>query len=399
MADMAESRARDEPAPKDGAWDARPGAGAQDAPDGGALDLLLTEAGRSSIAGSFPVWKQCGWPPAVARRPGAVLGRSSTLLKELVRITVGRCKWDPEGGDRRFQDPGWSENPMFYRLLQTYLITGQTVNGLVNDAELEWSDDRKVRFIAGNVVDALAPTNFAWSNPEVLKRTVEAGGLNFAKGALRFARDVSRSPRLPANVNVDAFALGRNIALSPGAVVVRDELFELIQHQATCPEVREVPLLIVPPMINKFYIADLAPGRSLIEYLVSRGQQVFTISWQNPDERRRDWGLDSYAGAVMDALDAIADITDVPRAHMIGNCAGGDARVDGGLSPGRRRRAGPPCHPHARRLRDRQRAQQRRERRLRRSGPRSSPSLPRPARAISTAGTWRASSCGCGPTS
>jgi polyhydroxyalkanoate synthase len=259
----------------------------------------------------------------IARRPGAVLRRGSTVLEELARIAIGRSQLAPERGDRRFGDPGWSENPLFRRLLQSYLLTGETVTGLIDDAELEWSDDHKVRFIAGNVVDALAPTNFAWSNPEVLKRTVEAGGLNFVKGARRFARDVSRSPRLPANVNVDEFALGRNIALSPGAVVVRDERFELIQYQATCPEVHDVPLLIVPPMINKFYIADLAPGRSLIEYLAGRGQQVFVISWRNPDERHRDWGLDSYAGAVMDALDAIADISGVARAHVLGNCAGG----------------------------------------------------------------------------
>ncbi|HET7047442.1 MAG TPA: alpha/beta fold hydrolase [Solirubrobacteraceae bacterium] len=323
MADTADSRARDHAAPKDAGRGPRPGPGVQDAPDAGALDLLLTEAGRSSVARFLPGLEAVRLAAGLARRPGAVLSRSSTLVEELVRITVGRSQMGPERGDRRFQDPGWSENPIFQRLLQTYLVTGQTVNGLIDDAELEWSDDRKVRFVAGNMVDALAPTNFAWSNPEVLKRTVEAGGLNFVKGARRFARDVSRPPRLPANVNVDEFALGRNIALSPGAVVVRDERFELIQYQATRSEVREVPLLIVPPMINKFYIADLAPGRSLIEYLVSRGQQVFTISWRNPDERHRDWGLDSYAGAVIDALDAIADITDVPRAHMIGNCAGG----------------------------------------------------------------------------
>jgi polyhydroxyalkanoate synthase len=106
-------------------------------------------------------------------------------------------------------------------------------------------------------------------------------------------------------------------------VVLRDDRFELIQYQTNSAEIREVPLLIVPPMINKFYIVDLAPGRSMVEFLVGRKQQVFTISWRSPDERHRDWGLDSYADAVMDALDAIADITQVPRTHVIGNCAGG----------------------------------------------------------------------------
>lgn len=323
MADTGASRASGSVAQRDVARGTPASVGYDDAPDAGALDLLLTEAGRSAVARFVPGLEAVRLAGGIARRPGAVLRRGSTVLEELARIAVGRSQLAPERGDRRFGDPGWSENPLFRRLLQSYLITGQTVTGLIDDAELEWSDDRKVRFIAGNVVDALAPTNFACSNPEVLKRTVEAGGLNFVKGARRFARDVSRSPRLPANVNVDEFALGRNIALSPGGVVVRDERFELIQYQATCPEVRDVPLLIVPPMINKFYIADLAPGRSLIEYLVGRGQQVFVISWRNPDERHRDWGLDSYAGAVMGALDAIADISGVARAHVLGNCAGG----------------------------------------------------------------------------
>jgi polyhydroxyalkanoate synthase subunit PhaC len=152
---------------------------------------------------------------------------------------------------------------------------------------------------------------------------IEAGGLNFVKGARQFARDISRPPRLPANVDASQFALGRNIALSPGAVVLRDERFELIQYQATTSKVREVPLLIVPPMINKFYIFDLAPGRSIVEYLGARGQQVFAISWRNPDERHRDWGLDTYAGAVLDALDATAEIARVERAHVLANCAGG----------------------------------------------------------------------------
>ena len=222
---------------------------------------------------------------------------------------------------------------------------GQTVNGLVDDAELEWSDDRKVRFIAGNVVDALAPTNFAWSNPEALKRTVEAGGLNFVKGARRFARDVSRSPRLPANVNADEFALGRNIALSPGAVVVRDERFELIQYQATCPEVREVPLLIIPPMINKFYIADLAPGRSRsvrvpgepratgVHHLVAESRRASPrlgtrqLRRGGDGRARRDR---RYHGRAARACDR--------------QLRGRDARIDGGVSPRRRRRAGPPCH-------------------------------------------------------
>jgi polyhydroxyalkanoate synthase len=130
-------------------------------------------------------------------------------------------------------------------------------------------------------------------------------------------------PRLPANVDVSKFAVGRNLALSPGAVVLRDERFELIQYQPATPEVREVPILLVPPMINKFYIMDLAPGHSQIEYLVQRGQEVFAISWRNPRAENRDWGLDAYAEAVLEAFEAVLNISGCDRAHILGYCAGG----------------------------------------------------------------------------
>jgi polyhydroxyalkanoate synthase len=298
-------------------------AGAAGPPDAGALDLLLTEAGQSAFARFLPGLEAARLARGLARRPGAVARRGSTLLTELARIGLGRSKVTPERGDHRFSDPGWSENPGFRRLLQTYLVTGEMVTNLIDDAGLEWGDDRKAHFIASNIVDALAPTNFPWCNPEVLKRTIEAGGLNFVKGARQFVRDIRHPPRLPASVDDRAFALGRNLALSPGAVVLRDERFELVQYQASTSEVREVPMLIVPPMINKFYIFDLAPGRSIIEYLVDRGQPVFAISWRNPDQSHRDWGLDAYAGTVMDALDAVANISGVERVHLLGNCAGG----------------------------------------------------------------------------
>lgn len=292
-------------------------------PDGAALDLLLTEAGQSTVARWVPGLEAVRLAAGLARRPGSVGRRTSGLVGELGKVALGRSERQPERGDRRFKDPGWSENPLFRRLMQAYLATGATVSGLVDDAQLEWGDDRKAHFVAENVVDALAPTNFPLTNPEILKRIIETGGLNFVKGARQLLRDVSRPPRLPANVDARQFELGRNLALSPGAVVVRDERFELIQYQPTSSEVHEVPLLIVPPMINKFYVFDLAPGRSIIEFLVARGHQVFAISWRNPDKRHRDWDLDVYAGAVLDALDAVTDIARAERSHLLGNCAGG----------------------------------------------------------------------------
>ena len=131
------------------------------------------------------------------------------------------------------------------------------------------------------------------------------------------------APRLPATIDVSKFAVGRNLALTPGAVVLRDERFELIQYKAATPEVREVPVLLVPPMINKFYVMDLAPGRSQIEHLVQTGQEVFAISWRNPRAEQHGWGLDAYADAVVEAFDAVLDISGCDRTHLLGYCAGG----------------------------------------------------------------------------
>jgi polyhydroxyalkanoate synthase len=298
---------------------------AEDAPAvaGAALDLLLTEAGLGTRARLLPGRETLRLVTRLARRPGRVLRRSSALTGELAKALAGRSELKLPRGDRRFRDPAWSASWFYSRLLQAYLAMDATVNGVIGDAELEWSDDRKLRFIAQNVVDALAPANAPLINPEVLKETIDTGGRNFVRGARLFARDIREPPRLPANVDVSKFAVGRNLGLSPGAVVLRDERFELIQYKPTTAEVRDGPILLVPPMINKFYILDLAPGRSHIEHLVGRGQQVFAVSWRNPGAEHRDWGLDAYAAAVIEAFEAVLDISGSDRAHILGYCAGG----------------------------------------------------------------------------
>ena len=134
---------------------------------------------------------------------------------------------------------------------------------------------------------------------------------------------MASSPRLPASVDRERFEVGVNIAATPGAVVLRTELFELIRYAPQTPTVREQPLLIVPPMVNKYYLVDLAPERSMVEYLVRQGQQVFTLSWRNPEAEHRHWGLDTYADGALEAIDAVRAITGAERVHLAGNCSGG----------------------------------------------------------------------------
>jgi polyhydroxyalkanoate synthase len=290
---------------------------------GAALDLFLAEAGLDARQRFLPGRETLRFARRLARRPGRVVRRSSALTAELAKVMAGRSALALPRGDRRFLDPAWSGNWAYRRLLQAYLAVDETVDGVIGDAELDWADDRKLRFIAQNIVDALSPANAPLVNPEVLKSAIETGGLNFARGARQFARDMREPPRLPANVDVSKFGVGRNLALTPGAVVLRDERFELIHYKPATPEVREVPVLLVPPMINKFYVMDLAPGRSQIEHLVGSGQEVFAISWRNPGAEHRDWGLDAYADAVLEAFDAVLDISGSGRAHILGYCAGG----------------------------------------------------------------------------
>ena len=245
-----------------GAGRAQSGPEAENAPSiaGAALDLLLTEAGLDTRARFLPGRETVRLVTRLARRPGRVVRRGSALTGELAKVVAGRSELKLPRGDRRFLDPAWSDSWIYRRLLQAYLAMDETVDGVIGDAELDWADDRKMRFIAQNIVDALAPANAPLVNPEVLKGAIDTGGRNFVRGARQFARDMREPPRLPANVDVSEFVVGRDIGLTPGAVVLRDERFELIQYQPATPEVREVPILLVPPMINKFYIMDLAPG-------------------------------------------------------------------------------------------------------------------------------------------
>jgi polyhydroxyalkanoate synthase len=289
----------------------------------GSLDVLLTEASRGPVRSWWPGRSGAKLAAKLALRPDLTARRSIELGAELARVAAGRSETAPAKGDRRFKDEAWQGNPAFRRIMQAYLATGRAADKLICDAELDWRAERRVRFAAENVLDALAPSNLPVTNPAALKATLDTGGRNFAKGARNLARDMRRPPRIPAMVDTSAFEVGENIAITPGSVVLRTELFELLQYTPQAARVRELPLLVTPPMINKYYVTDLAPGRSMIEHALQQGQQVFAISWRNPDERFADWSLDTYAGAVIEALEAVETISGAGATHVLGLCAGG----------------------------------------------------------------------------
>src|SRR5882757_2993225 len=287
------------------------------------LDLLLTDAAIGALRRANPGGSGLRLAAALAGRPRLVAGRGRQLLGELARIAVGSSQVQPSRRDRRFADPGWAGNPLLRRAMQAYLAAAGTAEGMVADAGLDWADSERVGFTLTNLIDALAPSNNPLLNPAALKAAVDTGGGSAVAGLRHFLADMAVAPRVPSMVESDAFEVGVDLAVTPGSVVLRTPVFELIQYRPVTSAVRQVPLLIVPPVINKFYVMDLAPGRSMVEYLVSQGLQVFMISWRNPDARHAKWNLDTYGQAILDAMDGAARVTGSERTAVAGTCSGG----------------------------------------------------------------------------
>jgi polyhydroxyalkanoate synthase subunit PhaC len=287
------------------------------------LDLLLTDAATGMLRRFNPGGSGLRLAAALAVRPRLVGERGRQLLGELGRIAVGRSQVEPSRRDRRFADPGWSGNPLLRRTMQAYLAVAETAEGLTAEAGLDEKDSERVGFALTNVVDALAPSNNPLLNPAAIKAAIDTGGGSAVTGLRQFLGDMAVPPRVPSMVEPDAFEVGVDLAVTPGSVILRTPVFELIQYRPSTPVVRQVPLVIVPPVINKFYVMDLAPGRSMVEYLVGRGQQVFMISWRNPDARYAKWDINTYGQAIVEAMDAAGRITGSEQVALAGACSGG----------------------------------------------------------------------------
>jgi polyhydroxyalkanoate synthase len=289
----------------------------------GALDLLLTDGALGALRRFRPDGAALRLAASLARQPQLVGLQLAGLGTELARIAAGRSDRAPDRKDRRFADPAWSQNPVLKRAVQTYLAGSETAQALLATAGLDWRDDERLRFVLTNLLAAAAPSNNPLLSPVAIKALVDTGGLSAVRGLRALVQDLATTPRVPAMVEPDAFEVGRQLAVTPGAVVYRTEMFELIQYAPAAEQVYKYPLLIVPPMINKYYITDLAPGRSMAEYLTGQGHQVFAISWRNPDARHRDWDLDSYGQAVVSALEVARTVTGAAKASICALCSGG----------------------------------------------------------------------------
>jgi polyhydroxyalkanoate synthase subunit PhaC len=255
--------------------------------------------------------------PAVAAR------QSLAFLAELGRIATGGSELAPDAKDRRFADPAWTESAAYRALAQGYLAWGNALHRFLDEARLEARDAERARFIVSLVVDALAPTNSLAGNPAALKKLLDTGGASLLHGLENFVGDLVRNGGLPAQVDASSFAVGKNLATTAGSVVLRTPVMELIQYRPLGDAVHQRPLLIAPPQINKFYVFDLAPEKSIIRYCVEGNLQTFAISWKNPTASDRHFGIDTYVAALEDAVDAIRDITGSADVNIWGSCSGG----------------------------------------------------------------------------
>jgi polyhydroxyalkanoate synthase len=250
-------------------------------------------------------------------------GRARMLARELADVAAGRSTVAPARGDARFADPAWQQNPVFRRIGQAYLATANAITEAVDSADLDWRRSAQARFAAEILVSALAPTNTLFGNPAAFRRAVDTSGQSLLHGARNMMADALAGRRTPSQVDARPFQLGENVGATPGAVVFRNEVVEVIQYAPATASVRTVPMLIVWSLINRFYILDLAPGRSFIEYAVSQGIPVFVTSWRNPGRQQSGWDLDTYAGALLDAIGAVQQITGSEQVGTMGLCAGG----------------------------------------------------------------------------
>jgi polyhydroxyalkanoate synthase len=229
--------------------------------------------------------------------------------------------------DKRFKHDAWENNPFFDYIKQSYLLTAGTIQSIVNHAEgLDPKTAHKVGFYTKQFIDAMSPSNFLMTNPEVIEQTLQSKGENLLNGMKNFCKDFDPdSGKLRISMtNQEAFDLGKNIALSPGKVIFQNELMQLIQYAPTTAEVYKNPVLIIPPWINKFYILDLQPKNSLIKWLTEQGHTVFVISWVNPDASLGQKDFEDYIfDGPLAALEAIEQATGVKEVNAIGYCIGG----------------------------------------------------------------------------
>ena len=256
-------------------------------------------------------------------QPSALFESGRKLSTDLGQIWFGESDITPDADDARFKDEAWQDNPFYRRVGQSYAAWSQAMDDWLDASGLEGIDRDRANFVMNTAKDLLAPMNTFAGNPEALKKLRETGGNSLLQGIRNFFDDLQHNHGYPAVADRKAFVVGKDVAMTPGSVVYRNELLEVIQYQPMTEQVSPIPLLYVFSQVNRFYLGDLAEDRSLFQRLLKDGIPVFAISWRNPQKEHSDWNIDTYADGVIDSIRVVRKITKQKKVHLMGLCAGG----------------------------------------------------------------------------
>lgn len=256
------------------------------------------------------------------KQPAVFANHYSAFARELMSIISNKSSLKPEQHDHRFRDRVWKDNAFYRGMLQIYLASEKELHQWIVDLQLSREDQLRAEFLLEQIAAACAPSNSPL-NPAAVKRAYQTGGESVVQGVRNLAHDLLHNGAMPRQVRQDAYTLGSDIAITKGAVVYRNPLYELIQYMPQTDSVQRRPCLLIPPQINKFYVFDLSPNNSVIKYLLEQGLQVFVVSWRMPGRAQSHWGLESYIRHLEDGINVMRSICASPDVNLISACAGG----------------------------------------------------------------------------
>lgn len=255
--------------------------------------------------------------------PRALMEQQAEFVRQAARIFANNSDIAPEAGDKRFADPVWNDNVFYRAYMQGYLAWSNAMKDMVGAMGLDKINADRARFMMSMLTDAFSPTNSLLGNPAAMRKFFETGGQSIMAGLKNLVEDMTKNHGMPAQVDKTKFKVGENLALTPGVVVFKNEMLELIQYKPQTEKVYARPHLFVPPQINKYYAFDLAPNRSFIEHAVKNGIQMFLISWRNPTPEHRHWGFEEYCSGILEASEVVREITGSQDMNLTGICVGG----------------------------------------------------------------------------
>ena len=258
-----------------------------------------------------------------ASDPKRAMKHAQSFGEDMVKIMTGKSELAPDPKDKRFMDPAWQYNPFYRAGAQYYLAVQKGMRNWLEELELDELERNRANFIANIILDGLAPTNTLAGNPTAQKRLIDSGGLSLIKGLQNAYRDMVHNKGMVSQVDKRPFKIGENVATSKGSVVHRTEMYELVQYAPTTDEVHEIPQLTIPPQINKMYINDLSPDKSVVKYQLDHGIQTFIISWRNPSKEQGVWGMDDYVNSCVEAMEIVSEITGSKKVNVSAGCSGG----------------------------------------------------------------------------